>query len=203
MKAPGRPITRQCCGQLPVAARRLSSSQSQVSCVPTAAHVTAHCISALLLTIPKRSQVLQGSSPIQHRQQTPRATPLVRVCARCSYFCFVGAPSQSHIIRRWSAWSVALPPPRSPTRSAPDRHVATTWPLLRQWSSLRYCISPRQPSAPWRWPAQAVARVSAIATGPRPPPSSEPGTVGTDEPLRIELGDGPGEADAEGQGCDA
>ena len=45
----------------------------------------------------------------------------------------------------------------------------------------------------WVGCAQATARVSAIATGPRPPPSSDPGTVGTDEPLRIELGDGPGE----------
>ena len=198
MKAPGRPITRQCCGQLPVAARRLSSSQSQVSCVPTAAHVTAHCISALLLTIPKRSQVLQGSSPIQHRQQTPRATPLVRVCARCSYFCFVGAPSQSHAAR----WRPGRPLPRLGRQ--PDLRPIGMW---RQpghcYGSGFSCISPRQPSAPWRWPAQAVARVSAIATGPRPPPSSEPGTVGTDEPLRIELGDGPGEADAEGQGCDA
>ena len=45
---------------------------------------------------------------------------------------------------------------------------------------------------------QAAARVSAIATGPRPPPSSDPGTVGTDEPLRIELGDGPGAPSGKG-----
>jgi len=95
------------------AAARRSTATEQLSepgeLRPTAAHVAAHCISALLLTVPPHSQVLQGSSPIQHRQQTPRATPLVRVCARCSCCCNVHSSYQSHVNRCWPGWSMAGP----------------------------------------------------------------------------------------------
>ena len=74
---------------------------------------------------------------------------------------------------------------RSRSSSSDVRSTATA-----AANAVAVAITPRPDSG--NADAQAAAKVSAIATGPRPPPSSEPGTVGTDEPLRIELGDGPG-----------
>ncbi len=136
MKAPGRPITRQCCGQLPVAARRLSSSQSQVSCVPPPPMLlrtaSRHCCSRFHRTRRCCRAVRRFNIASRRRGQPPwcafvRAAHVVATCTPHTSRMSIGVG----LAGRWQA----PPLPRSPTRSAPDRHMATAWSPLQQWSS--------------------------------------------------------------------